>query len=560
MENRQQVGFDEEIPAEGLFIYHVDTWVSQQNNPDRYMVAVEEADGDTALAYGGSSGSPGDAFPGTSDNRAFHSFSLPDSRMNVGDSITQVGVWDISDSDSLMYADLDVEFSRPWPILWGDSLVVTDEAPGGDGDGLFEQGETISIEIEVLNQMKQTFHPTASVSFNRPGLQVLNQDVDMGVAMNRVESNTLDEPIQVYIPDDFISSDVDMTVMITTDRDFFPGGDRSYTSTFDVRIPIGQTSTLLVDDDQGRSYQIQYQNSLDNLGIRHDTWTKLSAGSPTAADLLQYSMVIWLTGSRTGGGELNTDDIAALKSFLDAGGRFILMSDDVIEGLHATDSAFLADYLHANRGDQISSRVFRGLAGHSLGGNLLYQATSSAYRNTLTAVNGGEDAFVFTNTDGSVENGVCGVAYDGVYKTVLLTVGLEYVSSTSDDYSPRDSLLNRAIDFCFLGNTTDVPGGEAEDLMPGGFALHQNYPNPFNPSTVISYSIAPGDFEKTELSIYNLLGRRVVTLVDEPQGPGDYQVVWDGHDSQGQQAATGVYFYRLTRGDQTSTRKMMLVK
>jgi hypothetical protein len=94
--------------------------------------------------------------------------------------------------------------------------------------------------------------------------------------------------------------------------------------------------------------------------------------------------------------------------------------------------------------------------------------------------------------------------------------------------------------------------------LPGKFALEQNYPNPFNPSTVISFTL-PTSCE-VSLDVYNILGRRVCTLSQGVLPAGDHSVVWDGTDSRGDHAGSGVYFYKLTAGSEVQTRKMMLLK
>jgi hypothetical protein len=89
-------------------------------------------------------------------------------------------------------------------------------------------------------------------------------------------------------------------------------------------------------------------------------------------------------------------------------------------------------------------------------------------------------------------------------------------------------------------------------------ALAQNYPNPFNPTTTISYSIA--DPSHVQLSVYNVRGQLVKTLVDEDQGPNVYRRIWDGRNSSGDSVASGIYFYRLIAGDFKATRKMVLIR
>ena len=109
-----------------------------------------------------------------------------------------------------------------------------------------------------------------------------------------------------------------------------------------------------------------------------------------------------------------------------------------------------------------------------------------------------------------------------------------------------------------IGNNTEwelveVPRSETERPLPTLTVLSQNYPNPFNASTIIDYQLAAGGHVKLE--VYNLLGRKVATLVDEGQEAGYKSVNWDASG-----VSSGLYFYKLTAGDCTETRRMMLVK
>jgi len=121
--------------------------------------------------------------------------------------------------------------------------------------------------------------------------------------------------------------------------------------------------------------------------------------------------------------------------------------------------------------------------------------------------------------------------------------------------------LNNGVDFS--GETmvivqTALPKliGEAE--IPESFSLIQNYPNPFNPETDIEYAL-PTDCQ-VKLSIYNLLGQKVKTLVNEPQTAGFKTIHWNGRDEQGNLVASGIYFYKLNAGDFTATKKMVMTK
>jgi len=96
------------------------------------------------------------------------------------------------------------------------------------------------------------------------------------------------------------------------------------------------------------------------------------------------------------------------------------------------------------------------------------------------------------------------------------------------------------------------------DRAPQEFALEQNFPNPFNPATTISYALESPEF--VSLSVFDANGRRVRALVAREQSPGPHSAVWDATDDAGHRVASGVYFYRLTVGGVTDSRRMVLLK
>lgn len=106
-----------------------------------------------------------------------------------------------------------------------------------------------------------------------------------------------------------------------------------------------------------------------------------------------------------------------------------------------------------------------------------------------------------------------------------------------------------------MGTTT---GGQTPILtnstpIPNSILLHQNYPNPFNPATVISYQLPAAGF--VTLNIYDVNGKLIKELVNEKQNAGSYEVNFDGSE-----LPSGTYVYRITAGEFTETRKMVLVK
>jgi hypothetical protein len=103
---------------------------------------------------------------------------------------------------------------------------------------------------------------------------------------------------------------------------------------------------------------------------------------------------------------------------------------------------------------------------------------------------------------------------------------------------------------------TDVE--ELGNQITTGLRIAQNYPNPFNSATTISY-----DLSKTtsvELTIFNLLGQKIRTLVNSRQPAGKYQIQWDGRDNAGRKMASGIYLYRIKAGESIQIKKMILMK
>ncbi|MCK4689835.1 MAG: T9SS type A sorting domain-containing protein, partial [Candidatus Marinimicrobia bacterium] len=94
--------------------------------------------------------------------------------------------------------------------------------------------------------------------------------------------------------------------------------------------------------------------------------------------------------------------------------------------------------------------------------------------------------------------------------------------------------------------------------IPAEFKLSRNYPNPFNPTTNISFQL-PGN-SKVTIAVYDILGNRVRTLVNENKTAGYYTVQWDGLNDNGMSLSSGTYFFQIQAGQHNSTKKMLLIK
>jgi hypothetical protein len=99
---------------------------------------------------------------------------------------------------------------------------------------------------------------------------------------------------------------------------------------------------------------------------------------------------------------------------------------------------------------------------------------------------------------------------------------------------------------------------ERNNFIPDKFSLSQNYPNPFNPSTLIKYALKKD--VKVSINVYNILGQKVKTLVNEYQNAGYKSIIWDGRNDNGKTVSSGIYIYKIIAGDFVDKKKMVIIK
>lgn len=111
------------------------------------------------------------------------------------------------------------------------------------------------------------------------------------------------------------------------------------------------------------------------------------------------------------------------------------------------------------------------------------------------------------------------------------------------------------------GDPSDFPSTTAVELLAGAsddYALEGNYPNPFNPSTTVRFRIAEAG--AVRLEVFNTIGAVMSVLADEHMEAGSYSATWNGRDLSGRTVESGTYFVRLSAGDYSAVRRMLLVK
>jgi len=110
----------------------------------------------------------------------------------------------------------------------------------------------------------------------------------------------------------------------------------------------------------------------------------------------------------------------------------------------------------------------------------------------------------------------------------------------------------------FFVSTSDVEDQTDDDFLPHSYLLKQNYPNPFNPETRIEYNLKKDGWVKLE--VFNILGQKIFTLVDQHEQKGNHFVTWNGTDQEGKPLPSGIYFYQITTDNFQKANKMILLK
>jgi hypothetical protein len=133
--------------------------------------------------------------------------------------------------------------------------------------------------------------------------------------------------------------------------------------------------------------------------------------------------------------------------------------------------------------------------------------------------------------------------------------GLYIVAFTATDGLLSDTEL---VEITVEDDPTDVNDDYSQPAVPTFYQLSQNYPNPFNPVTRIDYALS--ERQHAVIVVYNILGQWINTIVDEEKPAGWYSVLWNGKTGKNKSVESGIYFYRLTAGDFSEARKMVLLK
>jgi len=537
----------------------------------------------------------------------------------------------------------------------GDNLVYhsnsLDDA-AGDGDGRIDPAETVDLTVTLFNDILSPARSgiQANISSLSPSAQISGSASGYG-SMNAGDYSDGSPPYSISL-DQFAAPGEIISLALDISAD----GGYSNSDTFSIRA--GDCPILLVDDDAGSSFESYFTQAMDNKGYIYDIWEEDQKGYITASEMIEYTVVVWMTGT---GGDIQPDNRTAISTFLDSGGRLLISGQDVgwqlnHEGYPA-EISFYNDYLHTDYiRDDSGFRSLSGISGDPIGDGLNIQiggGTGSGDQDWPSEIEPLDAAVPVFEYSAGVE-GV--IRVDDTHKLVYFAFGIESVNTGA----MRDSLISRSLEWLAGGEWPDLqqpavnlisPNGaeafyytqeeeiawtasdndtvSAVDILlscdggisfadtiasgeindgsftwivpdsssaecviriiardPSGlaqfddsdqffsihsvtdsdnleairkFELSNNIPNPFNPVTRIDFSVPRQS--RVRISVYDIRGRLVITLVDREFKTGTYHTVWNGRNRQGMEVASGIYLCRMEGGNSClKSRKMVLLR
>jgi len=239
-----------------------------------------------------------------------------------------------------------------------------------------------------------------------------------------------------------------------------------------------------------------------------------------------------------------------------------------------TEQVIVNNTIAANRADYYGGGLLSGGATNVIALNNVFWADTAQYGHPEIYVSSGGVNVHYCDVQGGWLSGTGNIDADPLFAsaTFHLTDPSPCIGAGIDSMQ-IGGVWYRVPPQCFYGGPRPNPAGSQADIgacenpratpttgvddhpnaLPSRFALEQNYPNPFNPSTTIRYDL-PRSSHVT-LSVYDVLGRKVATLLNEEKSAGTYTVQWDASS-----VSSGVYFYRLKAGDFVQTKRMMVVR
>ncbi|NQV30134.1 MAG: M6 family metalloprotease domain-containing protein [Candidatus Marinimicrobia bacterium] len=525
VENRQRIGSEMHLPGTGLVIWHIDNSRSTNSNENHRMVDVKAADNH----FNGSNS--GDSWPGSTNNRNFDFETLPSSVGWAGVN-TEVALLNVSDSDTTMWADVEVHESNPHVAII--DMLVSD----ANGDNIFAPGENVLIWLIVENSGAEANNTTATLSTEGNSVEMVNAVVSFN-PIPFMETSTSIGAFEFNISDTLSPGSVSFDVTFVSDEGPEPNHQQ-------FSLLLGLPQLAVIDDDGAMTgsldYLHYYSDALEAIERVHVVWDVAEQGLPDLDWLSTYPATIWFSGDNQA--PLNENSITLISDYLDGGGNLLLTGQNVATG-DASAASFLGGYfaLELNESNIITPNVY-GDPNHDffdINDRFAIASDEGAQNqyasDSYTILEGGASIFMYPFLGGAS----AGVSVKNqTYSAVVLGFGLEALTQFGDEAeNARGELINRLIVWL---NTAATSINEIPLLLPETYGISSVYPNPFNPQVNIDIQLHEGLWG--ELQIIDLRGAVLESHTINQSGVVEWQ--------PGNRIAGGVYFIRFMENGEIS--------
>jgi len=342
-----------------------------------------------------------------------------------------------------------------------------------------------------------------------------------------------------------------------------------------TRVSANPSGILIVNgfdrmttDSNTQNYIIQYAKALDHLGLSFDSCCNETI-IQNQIDLNNYPIVMWILGEESTADHTFTgQEQTFAQTYLENGGQLFVSGAEIGWDLEYYNNGltFYRNYLKARYiSDDAEVYRFSGIPGsifEGLSGLKFDDGTHGTYNvdwpDCIEPFGGSQ---VCLKYDGTSYHAA--IQYEGTFGNSSKQAKLVYFGFPYETIYPeqdRNRIMERVVNF--FNVTTSVDENEVvRRNTPDEFCLYQNYPNPFNAITTIRYQLQQQmDPQPVELTIFNLLGERVTTLVNESQPGGMHTVSWDGTNKNGEKVSTGMYICQLKINNFRTSKRLLLIE
>ncbi len=312
---------------------------------------------------------------------------------------------------------------------------------------------------------------------------------------------------------------------------------------------------------------VRYHGEAFNLSFESCSNESIISGEIKLTD---YEAVIWILGDEsTADKTFDNTERVKVAEYLESGGKLFVSGSEIAWDLEGASSAtpqqtqFLRDYLKA-KFVQDNANIYgvygedgTAFEGLGFGYGVVSQGSPypEDYPDVIDTVGGSIPVLKYNRIV------IAGIAYTGTFGNSDKTGQLVYFGFPFETIWPKDARVNVMTSILNYFNMLEPVSAKLDDSQADKFYLSQNYPNPFNPSTIINYHIpnmhglSSSSLRHVTLKVYDVLGRKVETLVDEIKEPGSHTVEWKPGS-----LSSGIYFYQLRAGEFQQTKKMQLIR